>query len=139
MTRAEAALRSPVRNFEIRTDTRGCEANLRLLNDGALSGVLVSPAGKPVRGLVRALRADESIPEPQRVVVFHETEADGRFLLPLIAPGKYQISVSPQRDGKIDYSRNIYYPGVTSSTEARTFDVGIGERVDRLRFVIPQE
>jgi hypothetical protein len=139
MTMAEVALRTPVRKFEIRTDTRGCEANLRLLNDGEFSGVLVSPAGKPVRGLVRGLRVDESIPEPERVVVSHETEADGRFRLPLIAPGKYRICVSPQRDGKIDYSRKIYYPGVTNSTEARTFDLGIGERVDRLRFVIPEE
>ena len=137
MRTAEAALRSPVRTFEIRTDTRGCEANLRLVNDGELSGILVDPAGKPVRGLVRGLRADEKIPEPQRVVVSHETEADGRFRLPLIAAGKYQISVSPYRDGRIDYSRTMYYPGVTSNRDARIFDLKTGERIDSLRFAIP--
>jgi hypothetical protein len=72
------------------------------------------------------------------VVSSHETEADGRFRLPLSAVGKYRISVSPHRDGKIDYGRTIYYPGVTSNDEARIFDLKIGEHVDSLRFVIPE-
>ncbi len=136
---AEMALRTPVRRFDVRTDTRSCEANIRLVNDGELSGVLVNAEGRPVRGLVRGLIVDETVPEAQRVVVFHETEADGRFRLPLIASGKYQISVSPMRAGGIDYKRVIYFPGVASSSDARTFEMRPGDRIDSLRMVIAEE
>lgn len=138
LTPAQTAIRTSTRTFDVKTDTRGCEANIRLFNDGELSGVLVASDGRTVRGLVRAFRLDDSIPEPQRSVASYETEVDGRFRLQMINEGKYYIGVSQYRDGRVDYRHTIYYPGVNTSKAAHVFDLKTGEHVDRLRFVIPE-
>jgi hypothetical protein len=108
LTTAEAALRLPVPDLAITAGTRGCEANIRLLNDSELSGALVDGLGRPVRGMVRALTTDESIPEPARMVDAHETAANGHFRLRLLPAGKYRIAVWPYQDGKFDSSRTIF-------------------------------
>jgi hypothetical protein len=139
LTTADAAFRTPERLFEVRTDTRGCEANIRVLADGQLSGVLVNAQGKPVRGFVRALVVDVAIDPLLSSVVIHETKADGRFRLPFLAPGKYRLVVSPERGGQIDYKVRVYYPGTISESDAQGFELQTGEHVDSIRFVVPEE
>jgi hypothetical protein len=138
LTIADAAFRTPKRLFEVRTDTRGCEANIRVLADGQLSRVLVNAQGRPVRGSIRAIVVDVAIDPLQSSVVSHETEADGKFRLPFLAPGKYRLVVSPERVGQIDYKVRVYYPGTISESDAHVFELQTGEHIDSIRFVVPE-
>ena len=92
-----------------------------------------------MRGSVRALVVDVAIDPLLSSVVSHETEADGRFRLPLLAPGKYRLVVSPERVGQIDYKVRVYYPGTISESDAQVFELQTGEHVDSIRFVVPEK
>lgn len=129
---------SPTRVYEVGTDTRGCEADIRVLADGRLTGSLVDEYGRPVRGLVRALIVSDEIEPLLRSVVSHETNSDGKFRLPFLAPGKYRIVASPERGGHIDDTVRFYYPGTGSENDAYVFELQMGEHIDTIRFVIPE-
>jgi len=94
---------------------------------GTLNGKLSSSDGSSVEGIrVSAIYADDG---KGRVSGTTETDAQGRYVIGKLPPGRYYIlaglSESP-----------IYYPGVTSNISARAVTVGEGTNEKGLDFVV---
>src|SRR5689334_19303784 len=87
--------------------------NLPALN-GAVTGVVRTAAGKPAAGVrvsavvPPASATDEFTATAMASIV--ETDAEGRFRLEAVPPGRYYISA-----GRVDFP--TYYPGTTILSE----------------------
>lgn len=84
--------RSPVYTLEIpEAGLSGVELILESVRDGLIAGVVVDLKGRPFPGQVSLAPAEGEIPQPPQRT---ETDADGRFLFPNVAPGAYRIGGS---------------------------------------------
>ncbi|MFN0104261.1 MAG: collagen binding domain-containing protein [Bryobacteraceae bacterium] len=120
---------------ELGPNTRGCQANIRVLDDGRISGSVVNGKGEPLRAYVAVIPEDE---EPAAgAIASHTTSEDGRFRLPLLPAGRYFLYSIPEIDGRINHrGQRIYYPGTSIPAEAKVIELGLGEHVDFIRFVV---
>ena len=94
---------------------------------GTLSGQLRSSDGTSVANIrVAAMFADDG---KGRIVASTNTDAQGRYILAPLAPGRYYILA-----GLTDSL--FYYPGVNSTSAAQAVTVGIGTNGKALDFAI---
>jgi hypothetical protein len=137
LTTGEAAFGRSGPPLEIGPRTRGCQANIRALPDGRISGVVVNGTGEPRRAYVAAIRVDDRPESPLGAISSHTTSGDGRFTLPLLPAGRYYLVYAPEIAGKIDHRQRIYYPGTSTPAEARVIELELGEHRDSVRIVVP--
>jgi len=124
-------------SVELGTNVRGCQANIRVLTDGRISGVVLNRNGEPRRAYVAVIPADQQPQSTFGAIASHTTSGDGRFRLPLLPAGRYYLLYSPEIAGKINHQQRIYYPGTSVPTEAKVIELGFGEHVDSIRLVVP--
>jgi len=137
MTSGEAAFGRAGSSLELGPNTRGCQANFRVLSNGRISGLVVNGKGEPRRAYVGAIRVDDRPESPLGALSSDTTSGDGRFSLPLLPAGRYYLVYAPEIAGKIDYQHRIYYPGTLVPAEANVVELELGEHVDSIRIVVP--
>jgi len=107
-----------------------------LYENNSISGVLLTPEGKPLRGSCLDL---EPADEPsQRGRIFDCTQQDGSFELKDMPAGRYVIVGN--KSGRISISApfpTAYYPGVPTRGEAQVIDVARGKTIKGLQFRLP--
>jgi hypothetical protein len=124
-------------------DRRGCsEMNVRVAHDGRVSGRLLDSRGAPVAGLTITLLGvhDVDAPYPPYSYMRVQTAADGTFEMTRIPPGRYVAAINVERDPKTRelLKPRILYPGVHSAGDAKSFDVGPGERIKLSDWTMPR-
>jgi hypothetical protein len=115
-------------------NTRGCQANIRVLMDGRISGFVLNRKGEPRRAYVAVIPVDR---QPESPIASHTTSGDGRFRLPLLPAGRYFLVYAPEIAGQINLRQRIYYPGTSIPAEAKVIEFELGEHLDSIRLVVP--
>jgi hypothetical protein len=114
---------------------RNCtNVNFLLHTDGRLSGRVTSAAGRPAKYVQVAIVPVSPI-GPQFTVV---TDEQGRFEVGGRQPGSYLVGVGllAQYDSP-EWQSRVYYPGVSTREEAKTIELGEGERRNDIDFKLP--
>jgi hypothetical protein len=109
--------------------------NLPALN-GTVTGVLRNASGKPAAGVrVSAVVPPSSATDEFRATAMAslaETDAEGRYRLEAVPPGRYYISA-----GRVDFP--TYYPGTSVLAEGSLVLVTTGATVSNINFVLRDE
>ena len=110
---------------------------LRAVPNGRISGVLRSGDGGPLAGVSIALMPAEFLADqPYRYSQSVAVGADGRFAFAHVRPGRYIL-------GRLSFTLNgrhvaaVYYPGVTTRSEASLITIGRSEIHDVGEFFVP--
>ncbi|HKR13263.1 MAG TPA: carboxypeptidase regulatory-like domain-containing protein [Pyrinomonadaceae bacterium] len=126
---------------ELSVADRGCAALTYYVSDnGRLSGRVLDAEGQPVPRILISLLNPASDPRKD-AVPGDRTNAEGRFSLSSIAPGRYLISVNHQpfpdpNDPALAYPA-VFYPGVVDQANAEVITVGPGEKLTGLDIRVP--
>ena len=103
-------------------DVRGCgHIDVYVKYDGRVAGRVVSTDGAPVPHLTVELGEPDE-PEPFRFGGRFQarTDAAGQFEFTRVPPGEFLIALGVDRDDRRQFiARPAFYPGVTSSAEAK--------------------
>ena len=113
------------------SDPRACRVeDFWLHYDGRIRGSLIDAAGQPVAGVRLDL---VSAADPQSSSLYTNLVSDdaGRFEIAGVPPGRYLLAVGfkPRYDDEKMYPAT-FYPGSSSTDEARQIVVGPAERVE---------
>jgi hypothetical protein len=114
---------------------RSCtNVNFLLHTDGRLSGRVTTADGRPARYVQVAIVPVSPI-GPQFTVV---TDEQGHFEVGGRQPGSYLVGVGllAQYDSP-EWQSRVYYPGVSTREEAKTIELGEGERRTDIDFKLP--
>jgi hypothetical protein len=113
-------------------DDRGTEvANFEIEADGHVSGRVVDKRGFPYDSAY--LRLENTANWSSGFL----KSPDGTFDLDGVVPGKYLLSIETRdRDGK---EGKYWYPGTFDRAKAAPINVGLGETVEGLNFVLPEK
>jgi len=103
-------------------------ANLSLVPGGAISGRVLTPAGKPALAVDMFLGSTDG-----GSARYTSTDDLGRFHVVGIAPGKYVLGATA------DGGKTTFFPGVTSQTSAAPLDIAEGMILGGLEFAILNE
>ena len=109
---------------------------------GRVSGRLIDSRNRPVAGVFVEIEAIPPTSQPHPLMSM-PTDAQGRFVHEWLEAGKYALGInlaSSARDplGKPTRYPRVFYPGVTNRSEARLVELGSGQIVDDLQFVLPR-
>jgi Carboxypeptidase regulatory-like domain len=99
---------------------------------GTATGIVRSTSGAPASGVrVAALALTDSTTGigEGALVSLTQTDSEGRYKLEAIPPGRYYIQA-----GLVDFP--TYYPGVATTTGARSIQITAGAALDRLDFTL---
>ena len=108
-----------------------------LIEANAISGVLLTPDGKPLRGACLNLEPADQQPAT-RGRISGCSKQDGYFELKDMPAGRYVIVGN--KSGRISISEpfpTAYYPGVLTRAAAEVIDVARGKSIEGLRFRLP--
>ena len=104
-----------------------------VLQGGKVTGVLRDSQGIPLAGVrMAAVARGTSVEEAATGVAMAglaETDAQGRFTLEDIPPGRYSIAA-----GRLDLQ--TYYPGTQSLADARVLTIAAGETIADINFAL---
>lgn len=116
----------PIGNTE---DSRGCAVDVFARPAGRISGVVVDADGKPVAGFVTIVSADPKVADADRRrggLPGFDTP-DGKFTLPQIPPGRYQLVFYPKVNGQVSFRTQI---------RSQPIDVEFGQQIENFQFTI---
>jgi Carboxypeptidase regulatory-like domain len=105
-------------------DGRGCAMfRVALEPDGRIQGRVIDAAGRAVRGLTVGLRQPRAgTGSPESTAFRALTDADGRFEIDRIPPGRFLLAAESSS------ASQMLYPGVTDESKAERFDFRVGDR-----------
>ena len=108
-----------------------------LIEANRISGVLLTPDGKPLKGSCLNLEpADQQLAKGGRI--FGCSKQDGSFELKDMPAGRYVIVGN--KSGRVSISEpfpTAYYPGVATKAAAEVIDVERGKSIEGLQFRLP--
>ncbi len=138
--RAEAppglALLAREEKADVREDGSGCAVDQSTKPDGRIAGVVVDTAGNLQPGFVTIQPADPGQAEEARRrggLPGYEVGSDGKFVLPFLPPGRYRLLFHPQGVNGVAFRISYYWPSDASAS----LELGLGEHLDKLRFLVP--
>lgn len=108
-------------------DQRIGDANVSLTPGAIIRGRVLDKDGQPIKGA--SVRTEFDQPLAQQGGNGATSDADGRFEITSVSPGKMLIRVDPP-GGRPAWHRVFYYPGVHSRDEAYQVTAEIGGTVD---------
>ncbi|MGB9455122.1 MAG: carboxypeptidase-like regulatory domain-containing protein [Bryobacteraceae bacterium] len=119
--------------FTLKPGDRKDDVTLKLTPAGAISGTVVDADGEPVENC-------SVVAESGRLGLNSTSDAQGRFRIGGLTPGKYRIKATPddpqtppeiRTDGtaEVHYSQT-YYPSALDAASATTIDVAPGAEAD---------
>ena len=126
---------SPIK-FDLK-DARGCASqNIYIRTDGRVSGQVVSWNGAPVPHLPVALMAPN---HPDYRSLPARTDAEGRYEVKLVPPGKFLLSVDPfqERSFRPWHPPSILFPGTLEPVNAHVIEMTASARIVLPPFVLP--
>ena len=112
-------------------DQRVTDANVSLQPGAIVRGRVLDKEGRPITGANLRTEFDQPRERPAA-----ESDADGRFEITSISPGKMLIRVDPA--GRAVWHRTMYYPGVHERDDALHVTAEVGKTAEieiRLRDV----
>lgn len=115
-------------------DGSGCALTQAARPDGRIEGVVVDGMGNAKRGFVTIQPADPQEASDARRrggLPGDEVGADGKFVLPLLPPGRYRLVFNPAAARGVDFRTSYYWP-----EDAEGINVELGQHIAGLRFVV---
>ena len=119
-------------------EKRHAELDLFFEVDAAMSGKIVSPTGRPLKGVRVSAIPVQSKKLNSWANVDYTNEA-GEFLIDTVSPGNYVIVVNS--DGKLGVDQPFYtlfVPGVSERKKAEIFSIKLGQNLRDIELRIPK-
>ncbi|HEY3739678.1 MAG TPA: carboxypeptidase-like regulatory domain-containing protein [Bryobacteraceae bacterium] len=114
----------------------GADVDFVLNFDNQITGRVVDSSGKPMKDV--CLQLEPATGEASlHFWVFTCSDADGRYRLADMPPGRYVISAVPWAKGR-PHEPTLFYPGTTERKSAQVVGIGNGEHKSGLDFRIPK-
>jgi hypothetical protein len=123
-------------------DVRACSvANFSMRYDGRISGTLMTSDGKPAEGARVDVMAAERVGTSGYIQTLNTTaDANGRFELREVAPGRYVVGVDLVRrmDAETVYP-TTFYSGTADATRANVLQMNGADNHDLGSMILPPE
>src|SRR5262249_14092057 len=121
-------------------DAAACaRRDIIMVIDGRIRGRITDAAGKPVAGLQVSAEAAPGTRQPW--VLDAKTDADGRYEIQQVQPGKFYVGVSADLGGPRAESPypTTFYPGVADRDKARVVKMGRAAAASGIDFKVPAQ
>lgn len=118
---------------EVKVDDRGtAHVGFEVYIDGRVSGRVIDSEGQGFNSVSLSLSGED------KSAYGHSTGEGGGFEALGVPPGEYVLLLKMNH---ADYkkSRSFYYPGTFKRDEATVIKVGLGEKIEGIEFLLPDE
>jgi hypothetical protein len=134
-TPAGLVVQSQLASAEVTGEGSGCSLDQSAKPDGQIEGTVVDAAGKAMQGFVTLQPADprEAVEALRHGGLPGYDATDGRFVLPLLPPGRYRLIFHPKTPRGVDFRLTYYWPAEGDES----IEIGLGQHINGVQFNIP--
>lgn len=111
------------------------ERDFHVVWNGTIEGTVRETSGHPGHVWVSLLKPDGTDTAPE--VNFQQTDKSGTFRLRRIPRGQYKLMVNPYGPDKDSPYPPVYYRSAGRFADAQVFEVGEGQHIKDVDFVVP--
>ncbi|MEK7723822.1 MAG: hypothetical protein AAB336_05705 [Acidobacteriota bacterium] len=125
---------------EVEIVDRGCSSvGFEAEMTGKILGRMVDADDKPYNSIFLRLTFLENIDNSYTSIYGHSFGKNGEFDVEGVPPGKYVLYLELENNDYKKGQKRYFYPGTFNLKDAKILEVGLGGKIEGLKFILPDE
>lgn len=125
---------------EVEIVDRGCSSvGFEAEMTGKILGRMVDANEKPYNSIFLRLTFLESLDKSLTNIYGHSFGKNGEFNVEGVPPGKYVLYLELENNDYGKGRKRYFYPGTFNLKDAKILEVGLGSKIEGLKFILPDE